>query len=74
MLHYKLGCLHNNNNNNLCISGVFDHDFNLITSKDFVTGVRQLNTIHVYVCCYLIFFLYNMVFDNLRLRKSGLSS
>ena len=27
-----------------CISGVFGWDFNLITSKCFVTCVRQLNT------------------------------
>ena len=34
---------------NLCDSGVFDWDFNLITSKVFVTCVRQLNTMFVFI-------------------------
>ena len=42
-----------NGDNNLCISGVFGWDFNLITSNLFVTCVRQLNTMFV---LYLFFF------------------
>ena len=38
-----------NDNDNQCISGVFDWDFNLIFSKVFVTCVRQLNTIFVFI-------------------------
>ena len=36
-------------NVNRCISGVCGWDFNLITSKVFVTCVRQLNTIFVFI-------------------------
>ena len=38
-----------NDNDNRCISGVFVWDFNLILSKFFVTCVRQLNTIFVFI-------------------------
>ena len=38
-----------NDNDNLRISGVFGWDFNLITSKDFVICVRQLNTMFVFI-------------------------
>ena len=38
-----------NDNDNLCIFGVFGRDFNLITSKGFVACVRQLNTMFVFI-------------------------
>ena len=38
-----------NDNDNGCISDVFGWDFNLISSKVFVTYVRQLNTIFVFI-------------------------
>ena len=38
-----------NDNDNRCISGVNGWDFNLILSKVFVTCVRQLNTIFVFI-------------------------
>ena len=43
----KMGFI--NDNDNRCISGVFGWDFNLILSKVFVTCVRQLNTIFVFI-------------------------
>ena len=43
----------NDNDDNLGISGVCGWDFNFITSKVFVTCVRQLNTLFIY----LFFFL-----------------
>ena len=44
-----------NDNHNRCISDVFGWDFNLILSKVFVTCVRQLNTIFVFI--YFSFFM-----------------
>ena len=41
------GCF--NDNDNLCISGVFDWDFNLVAPKVFVTCVPQLNTLFVFI-------------------------
>ena len=38
-----------NDSDNSCISGVFAWDFNLILSKVFVTCVRHLNTIFVFI-------------------------
>ena len=35
--------------NNICISGVFGWDYNLIISKGFVTCVHQLNTMFVFI-------------------------
>ena len=48
--------LYINDNDNRCISGVFGWDFNLRTSKHFVTCVRQLNTVRFY----FIYFLYDI--------------
>ena len=45
----------NDNDDNLGISGVCGWDFNFITSKVFVTCVRQLNTLFIYL---FFFFLY----------------
>ena len=38
-----------NDNDNRCFSGVFGWDLNFILSKVFVTCVRQLNTILVFI-------------------------
>ena len=38
-----------NDNDNRCISGVFGWDFNLMFSKVFITCVRQLHTIFVFI-------------------------
>ena len=42
-----------NDNDNRCISGVFGWEFNLILSKVFVTCVRQLNTIFVFIYLFM---------------------
>ena len=52
-LSYKNGLINYNNTcNNRCISGVFGWDFN--SSKEFVTCVRHLNTMFVYLIFFII--------------------
>ena len=45
----------------ICISGVFGWDFNIITSKVFVTCVRQLNTVFLFNFLSLCLFLFNFL-------------
>ena len=45
-----------NDNDNFCISGVFDWDFNLVAPKVFVTCVPQLTLNTLFVCLFFCFF------------------